>query len=90
MELGGRPLWGGLSVDWVPSLCPFWHILPRVQVSCAKWPVVGRLVGFNDHFPLPSSCSHPESTPVTSLGLPSWEYSTAGAGEWPAPALSAL
>lgn len=28
--------------------------------------------------------------PVGSLGLPSWEYSTVGAGEWPAPALSAL
>lgn len=61
---------GGLSVDWAPSLCPFWHILPRVQVSCAKWPVIGRLVGLNDHFPLPS-CSHPESTPPPTSPPPS-------------------
>lgn len=43
MELGGQASAGLAYLDWVLCLCPFWHILPRVQVSCAKWPVIVRL-----------------------------------------------
>lgn len=44
MGLGGQA-----SVDWAPFLCPFWHILPEVQVLRAKQPITARLVSFRDY-----------------------------------------
>lgn len=45
----GMGLGGQASMDWLPFLCPFWHILPEVQVLRAKRPITARLVSFRDY-----------------------------------------
>lgn len=81
----GRPVCG-LGAFPLPFLA---HTAKSASVMC-QMACCWKAGWFQRPLSSPLLTLPPGKHPVTSLGLPSWEYSTAGAGEWPAPALSAL